>query len=180
MIAHLRGPRFLLATLITIATVMFIVGVIIERSQPDQHAGEPVAQPHGTSESHTEQSGGEGEESHAATLSGESRHETHEEPRLLGINPESTPLVVLASIGSLLLVAAVLLRPNAAPLLALVALAMLAFAALDVREVAHQLDDDHTAIAILAAAVAALHLAAAGVAIAQTRAQPNRQPTPSS
>jgi hypothetical protein len=179
MIARLRGPRFLLATLIAIATAMFIVGVTIERSQPDQHADAPVEQSHGTGESHTEQ-GGEGEETHAATHAAESPHETHAEPRLLGINPESTPLVVLASIGSLLLVAAILRWPNAAALLALVALAMLAFAALDVREIAHQLDDHHTAIAILAAAVAALHLAAAGVAIAQTRSHPNRLPSPTS
>jgi hypothetical protein len=55
---------------------------------------------------------------------------------------------------------------------------MLAFAALDVREVAHQLDDDHTAMAILAATVAALHIAAAGVAIAQTRAHRNQLPAP--
>lgn len=166
----------LLATLITIATALFIVGVIIERSQPGQHTGERVEQSHQTTESHSEEGGGEGEGSHATSAPSEPAQETHEEPRLLGINPESTPLVVLASIASLLLVAAVLRWPNTAALLALVALAMLAFAALDVREVVHQLDEDHTGIAILAAIVAALHFAAAGVAAMQTRAHPPPRP----
>jgi hypothetical protein len=41
---------------------------------------------------------------------------------------------------------------------------MLAFAALDIREVFHQADIDETGLAVLAAIIAALHLAAAAVA----------------
>jgi hypothetical protein len=44
--------------------------------------------------------------------------------------------------------------------------AMLAFAALDVREVFHQGDINESGLAVLAGAVAALHLAAAAVAAA--------------
>jgi hypothetical protein len=50
-------------------------------------------------------------------------------------------------------------------LLAVVAVAMAAFAALDVRKVFHQLDEGKDGLALLAARVAALHLAAAGVAL---------------
>ena len=41
---------------------------------------------------------------------------------------------------------------------------MLAFALLDVREVFHQLDEDHDGLTLLAALVATLHLASAAVA----------------
>jgi hypothetical protein len=66
---------------------------------------------------------------------------------------------------------------NAAALLVILALAMLAFAALDIREVAHQLEEDHAGVAILAAGVAILHLAAAGLAAAHMRWHAERAPT---
>jgi hypothetical protein len=46
---------------------------------------------------------------------------------------------------------------------------MVAFAVLDVREVVHQLDDDNGGLALLAAAVAALHLGVAAIAVALAR-----------
>jgi hypothetical protein len=46
---------------------------------------------------------------------------------------------------------------------------MALFAALDVREVFHQLDEDKTGLATLAVLVAAVHLAAAGLASARTQ-----------
>jgi hypothetical protein len=48
-------------------------------------------------------------------------------------------------------------------LIAVVVLALL-WAALDIREVVHQVDESRAGIAVLAAAVAVLHVAAAGVA----------------
>jgi hypothetical protein len=66
------------------------------------------------------------------------------------------------------LAAAAWLRPTAAPPLVVVAVAMLAFAALDVREVVHQLDIDKSGLAVLAGAIAALHAAAGVVAAALT------------
>lgn len=47
---------------------------------------------------------------------------------------------------------------------------MAVFAALDVREVIHQLDEDNGGLALLAGAVAGLHLAAAAVAMLIRRA----------
>ena len=169
--------RFLLAALMTAATALFVVGVTAERGQSDEHSGERVQQLRKTGESHIAETGGEGEETHAPTAGGESEHDTHAEPHILGVNPESTLLVVLATIGSLLLVAAVLRSPRAAALLVLVVLAMLAFAALDVREVTHQLDEDHASVALLAGVIAFLHLAAAGVAAVQAKAAADHPPT---
>ena len=47
----------------------------------------------------------------------------------------------------------------------MVAVVMVVFAVVDVREVFHQLDEDKDGLALLATLVAALHLAAAGVAL---------------
>lgn len=94
----------------------------------------------------------------------ESGGEIHSED-LLGIDPESTVLVVLAIVGSLALAAAVWSWPEAIPVLALVGLAMLFFCALDIREAVHQSDESNGGLMALALTVAALHLAAAGLAI---------------
>jgi hypothetical protein len=47
----------------------------------------------------------------------------------------------------------------------LIAVPMVAFAILDVRELFHQIDESHAGIAEIAGAVAALHAAAAGLAL---------------
>jgi hypothetical protein len=153
--------RAALAALVVAATAAFVTGVALERHSRGDH--------HEASAARSEPAGGEepGEsgESHAETPAHPS--ETAEELRPLGIDVEAWPFVALAAIASLALLAAALVRPRAAVLLAL---AMLAFAALDVREVAHQLDEDDAGLATLAGAVAALHLAAAAVAAAMLRA----------
>ena len=60
---------------------------------------------------------------------------------------------------------AVWLRPEWRLLIGLVVAAMVVFAVLDLREVVHQLDEDNGGLAVLAGVVAALHLAAAAVAL---------------
>ena len=77
--------------------------------------------------------------------------------RPLGIDVEAWPFVALAALASLALALAAWLRPGSVALLAFVALAMLVFAVLDVREVVHQSDIDETGLAVLAAFIAALH-----------------------
>src|SRR6476620_158456 len=103
----------LLALLIVAATISFAVGVSIERSQ---------------------ESGAEtgAEASHAEGTAGEVSHSDSSE-ELLGIDPEAVGLVIVAVVVSLILAAAVWIRPELRGLFPLVALAMLAFAALDVR-----------------------------------------------
>jgi hypothetical protein len=66
-------------------------------------------------------------------------------------------------------VTAAWLRPRTIGLLALVAVAMVVFAAVDVREVFHQADEARTGLAVLAACIAAVHLAAAALAAIMIR-----------
>lgn len=68
---------------------------------------------------------------------------------------------------------------GASPLvLGVVALAMAAFAALDVREVVHRVDESRTGLALLAALVAVLHLAAAVLAARAAGSARGVQPPP--
>jgi nitrate reductase gamma subunit len=82
---------------------------------------------------------------------------------------EAVPFVILAALGSLALGLAAWFRPRWALLLVGVGAAMLLFAVLDVREVFHQSDESKTGLAVLAGAIAALHAAAAAVAVLMAR-----------
>jgi hypothetical protein len=160
------GLRVLLVALVIAATASFVVGVSIERGdEAAHHAAGEAAAPAGEGQ----EAGGEGEAQHAEGESAEgaaNTEEPHAELRPLGIDVEATPFVALAALASLALAAAAWLRPTLTPLLALVAGAMLAFAALDIREVFHQADINESGLAVLAGAVAAVHLAAAAAAAA--------------
>jgi hypothetical protein len=138
---NLRG---VLVALIVAASAAFVVGVALERGRESGHH--------------------ERKASEATSELGEPHSETGEELHPLGVDVEGWPFVAVAALASLALAAAALARPRAVALLALVGAAMLAFAALDVREVVHQLDEDAGGLALLAATVASLHLAAAAVA----------------
>lgn len=162
------NARVLLVALLVVSTAAFAVGVSIERSSGDTHSETPAvdesssatgesgeeAEGHAEggagAQAHVDEGGGAGEESNSETL--------------LGIDLEAAPFVALAAAFSLALAVAVWLRPTRALLLAGVVVAMVAFAALDVREVFHQLDESKTGLAVLAVTVAALHLGAALVA----------------
>ncbi len=84
-----------------------------------------------------------------------------------GVDVESTPLVALAALASIALALAAWLRPGWIALLTLIAVAMIAFAVLDVREVFHQLNEDKGGLAALAGLAAVVHLAAGGLGAAQ-------------
>jgi hypothetical protein len=174
------SSRGLLAALIVAATALFVAGVSIERNSTDEHT-EPAAatETKQAEETHVEgEAGGhsEAEESHGEnaaseeTADGAEGEEASEE--ILGVDPESTPLVVLAVIASLGLAAAVIRAPRWAPLLWLVAIAMVAFAALDLREVFHQIDENREGLALLAGAVAILHALAAAISARQAVRNP--------
>jgi hypothetical protein len=153
--------RTALLILIAVATVAFAIGVSLENS--DSSTGESSAEAahvEGGSEA-TEAAGAEGTES-----GGEGTHsESSENETVLGIDVEATPFVVLAVVFSLALAAAIYLRPESVELLLFVALVMAAFAALDVREIFHQADESNDGLAFLAGAIAALHAAAAVLAV---------------
>jgi hypothetical protein len=150
-----RG-RALLVLLIVLATAGFAIGIAVEKST----AEEPHADETAVSEEGGHEEGEAAEEGGAEAASSET---------VLGLNLESTPLVIAAVVGSLVLAGAVWVRPRWRPLLVVVALTMLAFAVLDVAEVLHQLDESRAGVAVIAVIVAALHLAAAGTAGAMLR-----------
>jgi hypothetical protein len=165
----LTVTRLLTATLLIASAAAFATGTTIEH-----HTA--------TSEGHTVQHAeagapGENPASAEGVASGES-HATHaaehSSETLLGINPEATGLVVLAVAVSLVL-AALILTVGSPLLAAGVALAMLAFTALDIRELNHQLNESHSGLATLAATVAILHLLAGAAALLTTR-DTRRQP----
>ena len=163
--------RWTLVALLVASAALFAVGVIAERSNTDEHSepagahvGESGESAGGPAGAHEEGEGVRaGEERHAETAAGETP--AGENETLFGVDVESTPLIVLAVIAGLALAALAASRFGRLRVVLLaVAVIALAWAALDVREVVHQLDESHTGIAIITIAVAVLHLAAALVA----------------
>ena len=162
--------------LLVAATAAFVVGVSVERAQGENHV-EPASAVEGEA-GEASHAGEAGEAGDAGHQSGEAAHAEESagahadeggSETFLGIDFEAVPFIVLAAAFSLALAVAVWLRPGSRPLLVLVALAMVAFTALDVRDVVHQLDEDNGGLALLAAAVAALHLGAATIAVTLAR-----------
>jgi hypothetical protein len=136
--------------LIALATAGFVIGTTIERNSADSHAAESTA--------------------HVERESAEESPATESEARLLGVDIEAAPFVALAALGSLGLALLVWFRPEDTRLLNVVAVAMLLFAVLDLREVVHQADEDKAGLAVLAAVIAGLHVsAAAGAALMARR-----------
>ena len=153
--------------MIVLSTVAFGVGVILERG-----SGEPAGEGSGTQAPTHRESGREVVEEAgggATPVSEESPAEPGGEESLGGIDPESTPLVAFAIIASLLLAAGCWFRPEWRWLLVVTACAMAAFAVLDLRELIHQLDKSNSGLAVMAGAVAILHVAAAVVAVMVSR-----------
>jgi hypothetical protein len=175
------GLRWTLVALLVASTALFAVGVIAERSSTDEHSkpasahvgesGEAAGEPAGA---HEEGEGSSASEAgHAEGAAGDTGTETNE--AVLGVDIESTPLIVLAVIAGLGLaaLAATPFGRRPAVLLA-VALIALAWAALDVREVVHQLDESRSGIAVVALVVAVVHLTVA--LLAGAMAVRGRQP----
>ena len=165
----LVSRRFLLSALLAAATLLFSVGVNAERSSADDHAGPAVAASAESGEEGHSEEGAEAthseSESESASQPAGSGDAHSEDEQLLGIGLESTPLIVLALLGGFALAAAAAsdLRHRRA-FLVVVAVIALAWAALDVRELLHQIDESREGIAAIAAAVALLHLLAGVVA----------------
>jgi hypothetical protein len=166
--------RWALVALLVASTALFAVGAIAERSSADTHT-----EPGATHAAETGEEGGERAGAHSdgtahgeggtseATAPVEAYHAGSatghaESNRLLGVDVESTPLVVLAVLAGLALAALAASRiGRARGFLFAVVVIGLAWAVLDIREVVHQLDESRTGVAVVAMAVAALHLGAA-------------------
>jgi hypothetical protein len=173
--------RWALVPLLVASTALFVVGVIAERSSTDAHTeaasahdGESGEAARGAAGAHEEgEASSAGEAGHAEAAAGETHTDTNE--AVLGVDIESTPLIVLAVVLGLALAALVATRFGRLPaVLAAVAAVALAWAALDVREVVHQLDESRTGIAVVAIVVAVLHFAVA--LLAGAMAARGRQP----
>jgi len=164
--------RSALLTMIAMATVASVIGTTIERNSGESHraekAGETAQHEGGTESGRAE--GEAGEAARGKTKTALQPEEHHSELTPLGIDIEAVPFVALAALASIALAAAAWLRPRAIPLLVVIAVAMLAFAALDIQEVVHQSDEARTGLAILAGFVAALHLGVAALATLMIRA----------
>ena len=143
-LAHLVRLRWLLGTLLIVAATLFAVGVATEGDVHDSRAV-----PESTSES--------------AEHNGPTEHggpAEQQETKLLGVNLESTLLVVLA-IGASLTFAAATWRTDRKLVLLATGIFAAGFAALDVAELRHQIEEYAATIAVIAAIVALLHAAAA-------------------
>jgi hypothetical protein len=162
--------RWLLPALIVAAAALFAVGTTIERNQGDHHgrASSAAGQSESASTGETTieraaESGSAGGDTTATTT----RATEGGESRVFGLDAESPALIALAVAASLALAWALLRWRGRVWLLALVGLAMLAFAALDIREASHQIDTDRTSLVIIA--VAALHLIGAALSAEEAR-----------
>jgi hypothetical protein len=91
--------------------------------------------------------------------------ETRREAKLLGVNPEALSLVIIAVIASVPLAVATCFRRPALVLCATAGFGLI-FAALDVREVLHQIDESRTSLIVIASSLIGLHLLAATLASA--------------
>ena len=89
---------------------------------------------------------------------------TGEERRVLGVNPESTPILAVAVLGMLLLAAAIAWRPSRA-LIGAAALVALLFAVLDGVEISHQISENRAGVAVLAGLILMLHAGATAAGV---------------
>ena len=160
--------RWTLVALLVASTALFAVGVSAERSDSDTHV-EPATARHTESGAEPgsahDETGETGEanagEAHSEPAAGET---DSEDERVLGVDLESAPLIVLAVLAGLTLAMLTATRFGRLRgfLLAVAAIALV-WAVLDVREVVHQLDESRAGVALVALSVAVLHLAAAAV-----------------
>jgi hypothetical protein len=140
--------RAALPLVLLAATALFVLGVALEP--------------------HTEEARGE----HAESETGEEGTEpAGGEEKVLGLDLESPLVVGIAVVASVGLALLAWSRPDRRWLVAIAVVAA-GFALVDVAEVLHQLDEDRMGLALLAAAVAALHALAVVLAVRATAPPP--------
>jgi hypothetical protein len=159
--AHLRAA---LALLLVATAVLFAIGATIERSQRHKESGTAEAS---TTESHTggtsSEAGNEGSSAGSDSAKKSAEMQTASSEKLFGIDVESVPAIVGGVATALVLAAAVWWRRERLWLWATLGFGLL-FAAGDLREVIHQLNESNTGIAVIAGILIAAHLAISVVA----------------
>jgi hypothetical protein len=156
--------RWVLSALLIAGAALFTIGVAAERSTNNHHDETSAAHEEGVEEeAHDEVSeAAEGTPREAAGAG----HEEHEET-VLGMNVESTPLVATGVLVSVAFAILVWFRRDRLLLWLVAAFAAL-FAVFDVAEIVHQINENRTGIAVIAAVVVVVH--AAATLVAETRA----------
>jgi hypothetical protein len=152
--------RIFVTLLLVASAALFATGVAVERDS--EHGGAHSALEVDyvlVADEHAEHPG-----ESAAQLASEKKHGE----RVFGIEIESPALVAAAVAVSLLLAAGLWLTGSVVAPLALAAFALVA-AIFDVREVLHQIDESRTNLTVIAAIVAALHLAVLAGALGLAR-----------
>ena len=153
-LADLPRVRWLIGALLIAASALFAIGVATEGGHHNESVASVESGEHNEATEHNEQI--------EATESSET---------VFGINIESTPLVVLAVIVSVVLAAATW-RTDYKVVLLVTALFAAAFAVVDVAELSHQIRESATTIAVIAAIIAVLHATAAFLAGQRRAAAP--------
>ena len=147
--------------MLLVAAALFVGGVAREHSlhhpeaKPAATAGEPV---------HKE---GSDEDNHAAEATSPEAsvpgHTESSEGRVLGVDIETWPLVIAFAAVSLGLALA-LLRTHSRTVVVVTGVLAGIAAVFDIAEIVHQANESQTLLAVIAATVAALHLAAVALA----------------
>jgi len=153
--------RIAIATVLIGASIVFTVGVGIERSQGDHHTESPTTSeigklPEGSKDR-------EALEAQRAAAGKEASEASHSE-KLFGVNTEADWVIAVAFAVAIVLAAALLVRPSIAVLL-LVAIVALAAGAFDIREAQHQASESRQTVLALAIVAATLHFSVAALAV---------------
>jgi hypothetical protein len=159
------------AVLLVAATILFVVGTSMERSQArtgEQQEASAVDRPAGEAGEHRESEAAEGQSNAATEGTDEHASSGESEEKLVGINPESAGLTAVVAAVSLLLAALLVVWPRRGLLVAVVVVG-LAFAALDVREGIHQANESNIGLLAIALVTGLLHLGATLAAAAALR-----------
>ena len=176
MTRDLGRLRAAMATLLVAATLLFVVGIFIERggsSAPTPHleaTSPPVAASAAPHVEGSGEAGGEASESHAPAATAESageaagHTETGSSEAIFGIDPEAPALVAFAVILSLL-AAFLVWRDGRRLVLGGAVVIALGFGGLDLLEVSHQAREGTALLVIIAGLVTSGHLLAAGVGV---------------
>jgi hypothetical protein len=136
--------------LLLLATAVLVIGVVAEQAPSDTDAGAPPTASFASAAGEADETGGEADD--GEVILGP------------GADAESTPAVGAAVLLALLLAAAVWWRANRVTV-TLAAVYCMGAAALDTREVAHQLVESQARLATMVTGVMLLHLVALVVAL---------------
>ena len=188
---ELSQPRWLLSSLLIAGAALFAIGVAAERNATDTHTetgtetvntsetgtkataptGE-VAEAGGGEVAHIDETIGEGTAPKAEPAGEAAGHSESSSETFLGLNLESTPLVIIAAAASTTL-AVLNWRRNVRALLVATMAFALVLAVFDIAEVAHQIKESRAGLALLAATIALVHVAVTIVAEQRTTTAPS-------